>query len=287
MPLKTRMNGLGMAAAVASGLLTTGCASLIAGSAADTLSAAILNQTDPAIVESGAPAYLLLLDGLVYESPDNASLLAAAAQLYAVYGALFAADADRAQSLTGKARDYGQRALCASHAESCQWDTLSYDEYVSALDAVKAKRVPELFAYAIGWLSNLQATSSEWGTVADLPRVESALDRIVALDNEYQNGAAHLYLGVLHSLRPPALGGKPDVACGHFEQALALSEGKDLSAKVEFARSYARLVYDRELHDRLLTEVIEAPAEADGFTLFNVLAKTQAEELLKSGEDYF
>ena len=281
------MNGWCGAILVASGIATSGCASLIAGSAADTLSAAILNQTDPAIVESGAPAYLLLLDGLIHQSPDNGSLLAAGAQLYAVYGALFAADEERAQALTGKAKSYGERALCVTHREACAWSELSYDGYLLALEDVKAKRVPELFAYAIGWLSNLQATSSDWGTVADLPKVEATLNRIVLLEEDYQNGAAHVYLGVLNSLRPPALGGKPEVARHHFERALTLSEGKDLSAKVEFARSYARLLYDRELHDRLLTEVVMAPVEADGFTLFNVLAKTQAQELLKSGEDYF
>ena len=77
------------------------------------------------------------------------------------------------------------------------------------------------------------------------------------------------------------------MARGHFERAIELSEGKDLSAKVEFARSYGRLLYDRELHDRLLTEVLEAPVEADGYTIFNVLAKQEAEELLASADDYF
>jgi hypothetical protein len=57
--------------------------------------------------------------------------------------------------------------------------------------------------------------------------------------------------------------------------------------KVEYARRYARLVFDRELHDRLLREVIDAPAEAPNLTLFNVLAKQQAHELLQSAEDYF
>jgi hypothetical protein len=58
-------------------------------------------------------------------------------------------------------------------------------------------------------------------------------------------------------------------------------------AKVEYARRYARLVFDRPLHDRLLEEVVGAPAEAPGLTLSNTLAKTQARELLASAPQHF
>ena len=41
-----------------------------------------------------------------------------------------------------------------------------------------------------------------------------------------------------------------------FERAIEISEGKTLMAKVIYARQYARLVFDQELHDRLLQEVL-------------------------------
>ena len=50
---------------------------------------------------------------------------------------------------------------------------------------------------------------------------------------------------------------------------------------------YARLLFERPLHDRLLTEVLEADVKAPGFTLMNVVAKKQAKQLLLSGDDYF
>jgi hypothetical protein len=95
------------------------------------------------------------------------------------------------------------------------------------------------------------------------------------------------YLGVLNTLRPPALGGKPEVGRSYFEQAIALSGGKDLGIKVEFARQYARLVYDRELHDRLLNEVLSAEARVPGYTLFNTLAQKTARDLLATADEYF
>ncbi len=80
-----------------------------------------------------------------------------------------------------------------------------------------------LYSYAVSWLSNLDATSEDWTAVAELPWVEAVLERTLALDETYENGAVHGYLGILNSLRPPALGGKPEVAREHFERAIELS----------------------------------------------------------------
>ena len=78
------------------------------------LSVAILNQDDPETVRDGAPAYLLLLDSFIAGSPDDPSMLAAAAELYAAYGVIFVEDAKRADRLTRRAMAYGRQSLCAS-----------------------------------------------------------------------------------------------------------------------------------------------------------------------------
>jgi hypothetical protein len=264
----------------------TGCASLIGGKASDTLSAVILNQDDPALIESGLPAYLLAVDGLISQNQDSAPLLSAGAQLFALYGSRFVTP-DRAVTLTAKARRYGDRAICLAHEPACHWADADYTRFVSELEGVEKKDIAPLYSYAVAWLANLDATSEDWTAVAELPWVEAVLERTLALDETYEEGAVHGYLGILNSLRPPALGGKPDVAREHFERAIELSGGRDLSIKVEYARRYARLVFDQELHDRLLTEVLNAPVEAPHKTLFNVLAKQEAETLLASSKEYF
>jgi len=265
----------------------TGCAKLLSKVAADTLAAAILNQDDPLLVESGVPAYMLLVDGLISQSPDNAGLLAAGAQLFALYGSRFEPDPERSVQLTLKGRTYGERAICQAHKPACSWHGLPYDTFVSQLEEVDEKNVEYLYSYAVGWLSNLDATSEDWTAVAELPWVQAALERALELDESYQRGALHGYLGILNALRPPALGGRPEVAKAHFERAIELSEGRDLSVKVEYAKRYARLVFDQDLHDRLLREVVAAPADAQGYTLFNTLAKEEAKALLATSEEYF
>lgn len=256
--------------------------------AAETLSASILNQDDPALIESGVPAYLLLVDGFIHQSPDSEDLLAAGAQIYALYGSRFSADDEAAVRLTRKARDYGRRAICLAHERACDWNAqVPYDEFRAELATVSGRDIDYLYAFALGWLSFLDATSADLAAVAELPWVEAAMERTLELDETYEAGAVHTWLGVLKSLRPPALGGEPELARAHFERSLELSGGRDLSVKVEYARRYARLMYEQALHDELLRDVLAAPADEDGYTLFNVLAKQDAAALLAGSSEYF
>lgn len=268
-------------------LLLGGCAGLIAGAAADTVRAAILNEDDPILVRDGVPAYLLLLDGLISQSPDNPDLLAAGAQLFSLYGSMFADDSERARVLTQKARLYGETSVCLASESFCGAAALPYDAFVSQLSEFDNKNVDYLYAFAISWLSHLDATSEDWSAVAELPWVEAALERVLEFDESYDNGTLQSYLGILKSLRPPALGGEPAEAQAHFERAVAISAGRNLSIKLEYARRFARMMFEQELHDRLLREVLDAPANVPGFTLFNTLAKQEAAELLATSADYF
>lgn len=252
------------------------------------LSLVLLDHPDPETVRDGAPAYLVMTDALIAADPENSELLAAGARLYAFYAITFIEDPERRRRLAGRARDYGYRALCAHEKTACHLVAGPYDLFQAGLSEFnRADEVPALFAMTVGWLAWIQANSENWEAVADLPKVEALLNRIVFLDEGYRGGAAHTLLGVLLSLRPPALGGRPEAAKFHFERSLELSGGRDLAVKVEFARSYARLVFDRELHDRLLREVLAADPAAPGMTLTNTLAQRQARDLLKSAESYF
>lgn len=274
------------AALVASG----GCASLVSSATsrfADNLSAAVLDQDDPATVRDGLPAYLLLLDSLVAGDPDDADTLDAASTLYAAYAGVFVDDPERAKRLASRARRYGERAMCLQHAPACDWETLDFDAFARAVGNVDADTAGALYTYTVSWLVWLRAHSDDFRALAQLPRVESALAALEGLDVANLRGNVHLYLGILKTLRPPALGGEPEVGREHFERAIALTGGQDLSVKVEYARGYARLMYERELHDRLLGEVVAADPSAPGLTLLNVIAQEQARGLLASADDYF
>ena len=264
-----------------------GCVSYVGSLAADTLSSAILNQNDPVIIQAGLPAYLLIVDGFIVENPNSADTLSTGAKLFALYGSRFPTSEAHAANITRKARNYGQRAVCLIHEPACQWQGMGYEQFVLELEGIDKNQVEYLYAYAVSWLSHLEATSSDWSAVAELPWVQAAMERVLVLDEAHDNGGIHVYLGILYALRPPVLGGQPNLAQKHFERSIVLTDGSDLSAKVEYARRYARMMFDRELHDRLLTEVLQASVEVPGRTLFNVLAQQDAKELLESSAEYF
>ncbi len=265
--------------------LVAGCASIATQRMAENLTMAMLNQSDPEIVRAGAPAYLLLLDSLIADEPNNPELLLSGARLYGAYAAGLVRDGARRRGLTAQAVDYARRALCEENRELCGVLDLPYLDFVPALARVNASDLPILYGYASAMLGWIEAHSDDWNAVAALPKAEAMLQRIVELQPDFERGRAQLYLGALLSLRPAALGGKPELARQHFEQAIRFSDGRDLLAKVEYAQRYARLVFDQALHDRLLHEVVQANPIQPGLTLSNVIAQGQAKALLQ--EDYF
>ena len=107
------------------------------------------------------------------------------------------------------------------------------------------------------------------------------------LDGGYANGNAHLYMGVFETLVPPGMGGRPEIGRQHFEQALDISGGLNLMVKVMYADQYARLMFERKLHDQLLQDVLAAEVKAPGLTLMNTVAKERAQRLLDTADDYF
>jgi hypothetical protein len=271
-------------------LLLSGCSFFISSATVDmteNLSQAILNNNDLATVKDGAPAYLLMVDSLLYRNPDNESLLRGASDIYTAYTTVFVKDQARAKKLTEKALGYALRAICVRRPKTCGFREVNFQEFKNTILSLDIKDVPDLFTLGTAWAAWIQMHRKDWGAVAEISRVEAIMKRGIELDEFYQDGDAHLYLGVLATFLPPAMGGKPDVGRKHFERALEISKDKNLMAKVLYAQHYARLVFDRKLHDRLLNEVLESKTDVPGYTLSNTLAQKRAKELLESGEDYF
>ncbi len=268
----------------------TGCASVIysaTNNMATNLSHAMLNHDDLSTVKGAAPAYLLMADGLLHDYPDDIALLNTAAQLYSAYASVFVDEPERSKRLTNRALDYAMRAACLQRTLACDWRKQRFNDFKASLAYLAKKDVPVFFTLGSTWAGWIQAHSSDWNAVADLPRVTAIMQRIIELDESYQFGAAHLYLAISYTLLPPAMGGKPELGRQHFEQAIQLSDGKDLTVKVLYARQYARLVFNRELYERLLQEVISADPVAPDLTLMNMLAQQQAQQLLAEADDYF
>jgi len=253
---------------------------------ADDLGQAVFDHDDPATIRDALPAYLLLLDARLVGEAPSAAVLLAAARLYGAYAGSFVEDAERAGRLAQRALDYASQAQCVLESPLCNARQLRFDALEARIAAVGEGRLAAAYVLATSWAGWIQAHRDDWNAIADIPKVQRLLERVVELDPDHDRGMPQVYLGVLHSLRPAALGGDPDAGRRHFERAIAI-DGRNLMARVLFAEFHARLLFDRELHDRLLAEVLEADPVAPGLTLVNTLAQQRARALLDSAEAYF
>jgi len=271
-------------------LVLGGCGGLVNRATqrfADNLSTAILNENDPGTVRDGVPAYLLLIDGLIQGDAENPGLLLAGAKLYGAYAGGFVGEAERGRRLAARAFDYARRGSCLRQKPLCAALGQPFESFATAVGGIGTKDRDLLFALGSAWAGRIQRSSDDWNAIADIPKVQALFDRLIALDEGFEDGQPFMYLGVLHSLRPASLGGKPELGKAAFERAIALSHGRNLMARTLYAQYYARLVFDQELHDRLLNEVLAADPEAPRLTLVNTLAQQRAHALLASGKDYF
>ena len=267
-----------------------GCASMMNSATRDlaaNLNAAILGQDDLETVRQGAPAYLIMVDGFLQGSPDDPGLLISASKLYGAYSGAFVADPERAGRLSEKSLGYARRAFCLRRADLCEMDKARFPEFEERLQEVRAGDLEALYTWGAAWAGWIQARRNDWEAIADISKVRALMERVVELDDGFGGGGAHLYLAVLNALLPPSAGGRPGQAREHFARAIALSGGRNLMAKTLYAEYYARMVFDRELHDRLLREVLAADVRAPELTLANTLAREKAKELLAKAEEFF
>jgi hypothetical protein len=268
----------------------TGCSVVVkrvGNSVSGALNTAVLNHNDLQLIKDGAPAYMLLMDSVLASEPANPKIYNSAASLYSAYAGVFVEDQERALLLSDRAFGYSKTALCLDVKALCNPETMSFDDFEHGLKTAKKSDLSTLYTTASVWAGWVQTRKDDWGAIAHLAKVKAMMAQVVAFDPAYQLGQAQMYMGVLESLVPPAAGGDLDKARKHFEKADELAEGKNLFVKVLLAENYARMLFDQELHDRLLQEVLAAEVEAEGLTLMNVVAQDEARELLRTSDEYF
>jgi len=254
---------------------------------AEDLSATILEFDDPETIRKGVPAYLILISSMIKGDPDNPDLLESGARLYSAYASGFVENANSKKALANRAFEYARRAMCIRNTKFCDIRGVSYFEFEKLLESVEKIQAASLLTFVSSWAGAIEANSSDWNAIAELPKVKAGIQHVIDIDETVSNGNAHLYMAVMESLLPPTLGGKPEVAKKHFERAIEISKGTNLMAKVLYAEKYARMLFDRELHDKLLQQVADADIGAPEQRLIDTLAKQKAEKLLLDADDYF
>jgi len=245
-------------------------------------------QSDLKLIREGMPAYLLLMDGMIEAWPDNERLLISAAQGYSSFAAAFMDDRDKeyAKLLYGRGKEYALRSMEKRGFENPLGRPL--DDFRKGLKDLGKDDVPYIFWAAACWGNWISLNLDSMEALAELPRVQMMMKRVLELDEGFYYGGPHLFMGIWFASRPKMGGGDLKKAQQHFLKALDLGQGKLLMAYVYYAVHYARRALDKGLFISTLNKVIKAPADIlPELTLLNTVAKKRAKELLNRVDDYF
>jgi len=251
--------------------------------------AALYEESDLVLAEQAIASDLKLLDGLIKSDPNNEKLLLLACQGYGSYALGFVEDNDpaRAQMLYLRGRDYGLRIL-NKNATFHRTISGSTEQLEIALNKFDKKNVPALFWTANNWANWINLNFDNPEALADLPKVQLIMERVLKLEEAYFYGGSHLFFAIIYATRPPLLGGNIEKAKQHFDQCFKICQEKFLLPYVYYARFYATRVMDEELFRNTLTKAINTNDNViPEQRLPNAIAKQKAKRLLEQIEDFF
>lgn len=276
----------------------SGCASTIAKMSVDgmrpimeDMRLATNRNSDIDLVRTAMPAMLIQMDGFIMVSPENRYLLTSAAEANLGYAFLFVEDTDkpRARQLYIKARDYALRNLSLNKTFKQALEQDDLQVFTDALKTIHKRDIAPLYFATNAWLSwiNLAHTDNS-EALNDLPKVESMMDRVLALDDTFYHGGIHALMGTNFVSRPEMFGGQSEQAKDHFNEAFEISESKYLLWYFLYAKYYAVWKNDRELFVTTLNKILSAPDDLLPEEAFvNGAVKLKARDLLGHTDDYF
>jgi len=286
-----------------------GCVSMTVGMTAPVVkiaSADFNREADLDFAREASPGQIKTAEGFLAADPENHILLEVVTRGYIEYAFGFLEDdidsmpddpkhaADR-ERLVKRTTDLYDRALGFALRLVALEDKNFKDAFAKDVAATEAEAkkldkdaAPGLFYTGLALASGINLNRNDVARVVDLPKAIALIKRAYQLDPTFGNGQPAMTMGVITGAQGKAMGGDPDASKKYFEEAIAASGGKYLMTKVLMARVYAVTAQDRPLFEKLLKEVIDAPANIfPEYRLANELAKKKARRYLTRVEDYF
>jgi predicted anti-sigma-YlaC factor YlaD len=284
---------------------SSGCSlkTMAVNTVADTLSQSgdtFSRDDDPQLVRDAVPFALKTYESLLESVPKHQGLLLATCSGFTQYAYAFVqTDADlieqtdyeaslqmkdRALKLYLRGRGYCLRLLEIRRPGAA--DTLQIDP-ANALAWASRDDVPLLYWTGASWGAAIAIGLDRPDLVADLPAVKSLMERALALQEDYNQGAIHAVLISIEAL-PEAMGGSPARARRHFDRAVELSGGNDPGPYVTLAGSVALAAQNRDEFVKLLEQAVAIdPEKNPSARLPALIAQKRARHLLARVDDLF
>jgi predicted anti-sigma-YlaC factor YlaD len=259
------------------------------------------SDDDPELVKAAVPFSLKLMEGLLNQSPRHEELLLATASGFTEYAYAFVQqDADeledkdlaaaeeirgRTRRLFLRARNYGLRGLEVRHKG---FEKALRADPKQAVHAAKLKDVPLLYWTAVSWAGAISLSKDNPDLIAEMPVVEAMMDRALALDEAFDDGAIHSFLITYEMSRPGGTGDPAARSRQHLDRALALSQGLQAGPMVSFAEAVCVQKQDLEQFETLLHRALAINPDAKPeWRLVNLVMQRRAKWLLSRTDQLF
>jgi len=291
----------------AAALLLAGCSvkqfaiKQLGSALASSAGGAFAAESDPEFAGQAVPFSLKLIETLIWEQPDNAELLLAAAGGFTQYAfvwvqqpADFIAEDDfaaaqhghrRARAFYLRAHDYAMRALEARHAG---FGAAFARDPLAAVQTLAKDDVPHLYWACTSLGAAISLGKTEPDLVARQPQVEVLVDRAVALDAAWGDGALREFLMSYELARPGAGAEGIRKARVLFDQIVADTGGQTAGPFVVFAESVSVQQQDRAEFTQLLQRALAIDvSKTEKHRLANVVMQERARWLLSRVDELF
>ena len=259
-----------------------------------------LSEEDPEMVRESLPFLLKTVESILGASPQRQDALLFACTGFTLYAnAFLQADADlaewddyevasqldaRALKMYVRARNYCLRRVEIDHPGITERLQLNPENAVTAFGE---DDVETLYYLGGSWALAISLGLDQPGLVADLPAARALMNRALALDEDYNDGALHTAFITLESV-PEAMGGSPERAREHFARAVELSAGLDAAPYVSLASGVSVMTEDRAEFEELLEMALAIDPDTDTSNrLLNLISQKRARNLLDHADDFF
>lgn len=261
------------------------------------------SDDDIVLIGEALPFSLKLVESLLLESPAHRGLLLTASRGYVLYAYAYVhyeaelaslVDLDRVRELRARARKLYLRGF----GYAMQALDLAYPgfEAALALDPVEAaskirlssseRDLPYMYWSASSLGLAISVSKHDPALLARLPEVEALLDRALALDEAWDEGALHEFMITWAAAQ--RTGAKEPVLRQHYDRALELSGGSRASLYVSMAEAVTVQKQDRAEFRTLLESALAVDPDIDpGNRLMNAIAQRRAKWLLGRIDELF
>ena len=261
-------------------------------------------EGDSEVAEISGLAMIKTLEVFQRHNPKNKAYLNLLSRSYATYAFGFLENRmlqykdqdpekyqryfDRARLFYKRGKDFGMKLLEQTDKDLVKALAKGVPAVQKRMENYERHEIEPVFWTAFNWGSLINLSKDDIATVADLALVEAMMARILKVYPSFFYGGPHMFYGVYYASRPPMLGGDPEKARVHFEEAAKVTHGKLLMVYAIEAQFLATQLMDRTFFNDMIHKVEEGSVEGlPEQRLANVLAKEKVKYLKERESSYF